>query len=360
MLPTRMRARLFDQLSVKTMQYLHLPETPRDESLNAQVYAMVEEEFFINGSITSHACVPELMAGMWLSGREIVLVSDQLNRTTKEAMAATLSQLNDCPYCGDMLISLVHGGGEHEVASHIFNGEENQVTDPDLREQLQWIKAVGTGALDSPPVPPFSKAQLPEAIGTLLQFNYVNRFSHVVMDGSPIGTPLGWQKAKAATLRLFGAELKTTTEKTLSPGRALELLPRSKVAPSDISWAAPNARITDALCRWIAAVERQSREVVSTEVRHCVQKSLTAWHGETMPLGLSWVEAELNGLNAEDRNVARLALLVAKAPYQVDSNTVKAVLGKTGDESRLVKVLAWASMAAARHIANRSLGPVLH
>ncbi len=72
---------------------------------------MIAEDFFINGSLTSHSRVPELLAGVWMGGRETILVTDRLGRTTKEAMTAVLSQTNECPYCGDMLVSLVYGAG---------------------------------------------------------------------------------------------------------------------------------------------------------------------------------------------------------------------------------------------------------
>ena len=66
------------------------------------------------------------MAAIWTAGRESMLVDDRLDRTTKEAMNAVLSQVNDCPYCGDMLISLVHAGGQHEAASNIFAKAKRQ------------------------------------------------------------------------------------------------------------------------------------------------------------------------------------------------------------------------------------------
>ena len=43
-------------------------------------------------------------------------------------MNAVLSQANDCPYCGDILISLVHASGKHEAASCIFAENEARIT----------------------------------------------------------------------------------------------------------------------------------------------------------------------------------------------------------------------------------------
>ena len=120
MLPATLRFWLFDTLSVKTMRFVSAVPTRQAEGLTKQVYEMIKEDFFKNGSLTSRSKVPELMAAIWTGGREAMLVEDKVDRTTKDAISAVLSQINDCPYCEDMLVSLVHAGGEHEAAGDIF------------------------------------------------------------------------------------------------------------------------------------------------------------------------------------------------------------------------------------------------
>ena len=99
MLPKRLRENLFERASVKTMRYVTAVPVRSAVGLVRRTYEMITEDFFVNGSLSSHSRVPELFAGSWLGGREIVLVSDHVDRTTKEAMGATLSYVNDCPYC---------------------------------------------------------------------------------------------------------------------------------------------------------------------------------------------------------------------------------------------------------------------
>ena len=345
MLPKRLREILFEKTSVKTMRYVRAVRAADATGLVERTYDMIAEDFFINGSLTSHSQVPELLAGTWMSGREIVVVTDQLDRTTKEAMGATLSYVNDCPYCADMLVSLVHGSGQHRAASSIFREEEAAISDPVLRSRLEWVRQVAVSGPQQVTEAPFSAGQMPEAIGTMFTLNYVNRFSHVAMDGSPVARPF-----KNTALRLFGYELRETTERRIAPGRGLDLLPPAAV-PDDLSWARSNPRIADTLSRWAAAVEREASHDVSTAVRQTVQHSLQSWHGETMPISRSWVEDEIQGLTGRDRDVARLALVVAKASYQVDESLVEAVLGDDRSETRLIRVLAYASFSAARRLA---------
>ena len=325
MLPKKLRFWLFEALSLKTMRYVHAIPRSKAAGLVAQVYDMIEDDFFINGSLISRSKVPELMAAIWTAGRESVLVDDYLDRTTKEAMNAVLSQVNDCPYCGDMLISLVHAGGNHDAALSIFSEKESQITNTTLRNRLIWVKSIATpGSKLNLPIP-FTAEELPEAIAALMAMSDINRFSHVVMDGSPVRAPLGLRFAKAAALRLFGGQLKATHVKPLTPGRALPLLPPASL-PTEMQWAISNPRIADVLARWTAVVERESSRVVSQEVRELVASNLQRWNGNLMPLSRSWVDSETLMLSGQDRAIARLALVLAKAPYQVGQGLVQDVL----------------------------------
>jgi AhpD family alkylhydroperoxidase len=343
---------LFETLSLKTMRYVHAIPRRSATGLTAQVYSMIEDDFFINGSLTSRSKVPALMTAIWTAGRESVLVDDRLDRTTKEAMNAVLSQVNDCPYCGDMLVSLVHASGQHEAAGKIFADSETAITDGVLRTRLAWVRSVASPVAREHPPTPFTAEELPEAIAALMAMSDLNRFSHVVMAGSPVTAPLGLRGIKAAGLRVFGGELRATHRKRLTPGRALSLLPAATLPP-DMRWAAPNPRIADALARWTAVVESEASSVVSRPVQDLVAGSLDAWQGEAMPMSRSWADLEVTALTGQDRAIARLALVLAKAPHQVGESLVEEVLREDRSEERFIRILAWASFSGARRFARR-------
>jgi hypothetical protein len=212
MLPSRIRYWLFDKLSVQTMRYVSAVPTRKAKGLTKKIYDMIREDFFKNGSLTSRSKVPELMAAIWTGGRESMLVADKIDRTTKDAISAVLSQINDCPYCEDMLISLVHAGGDHEAANDIFVQNDFDASDETLRQRLEWVRAVATPGNDQIPDTPFTEEQLPEVIGTLMGMSDINRFSHVVMEDSPVAAPFGMQSVKAWALKMFGSELKVTRQ----------------------------------------------------------------------------------------------------------------------------------------------------
>ena len=71
-----------------------------------------------------------------------------------------------------------------------------------------------------------------------------------------------------------------------------------------------------------------------------------------MPLSRSWVEQEIEGLTGEDFHTAKLILVVCKASYQFDDSLIKGVMGDIIDEQRLIRILSFAAMLAARRLAD--------
>lgn len=350
MLPKKLRFKLFDYMSLKTMRYVHAVPRSKASGIVKDVYNMIEDDFFVNGSLTSRSRVPELFAGVWSWGRESVLVSDKLDRTSKEAMTATLSAIVDCPYCGDMLVSLVHAGKQHDDAENIFSENEEEITDPVLRKRLTWVRAVATPGASPPAQIPFTEEELPEAIAALMSMADINRFSHVVMDGSPVDAPLGMASLKAMALRIFGSELRATHVRPLKPGRSHHLLPPAPL-PEDLAWAKPNPRIAEAVSRYAAAVEREANKIVPENVQRLVYASLKNWRVERMPMSRSWVENEISDLQGSDRDIARLALVLAKAAYQGDEKMYEKVLAISGNEENFIRILNWCTFTASRYFA---------
>jgi len=350
MLPANLRYWLFDVLSVQTMRYVTAVPRRKATGLMREVYDMIAEDFFRNGSLTSRSKVPQLMAAIWTAGRESMLVPDKVDRTTKDAVSAVLSQINDWPYCGDMLISLVYAAGEDEAARNILREENLAHVDEELHQRLEWVRAV-VGSCDTPiPQTPFTAEQLPEVIATIMAMSDINRYSHVVMDGSPVQAPFGLQPLKAIALWLFAGELRPTRNLTLEPGRALALLPPAEL-PDDMQWAAGNPRIADAMARYARVVEHEGAKVIPSNVQQVIRDSLTAWQGEEMPLDPGWADADVAGLSTADRVIAKLAIVLAKAPYRVTEGMVAELTVGGEDEERLVRILAWSSFTAARRVA---------
>ena len=88
------------------------------------------------------------------------------------------------------------------------------------------------------------------------------------------------------------------------------------------------------------------------DVRALVEKHLAGWRGEHAPLSRAWVEALVTSLDSAHRPIARLALLAARAAYQVDDQLIADFRAVMPDDKALLQTVAWASFAATRRIAS--------
>jgi hypothetical protein len=88
--------------------------------------------------------------------------------------------------------------------------------------------------------------------------------------------------------------------------------------------------------------------IPSSEV---ILAALDRWQGERMPLDGRWIEEDVGDLQGEDRAVARLAIVLAKASYRTTDEMIAQVMGPDRDEERFVRILAWTSFSAARRFA---------
>jgi len=241
-------------------------------------------------------------------------------------MAAAISRHNDCPYCEDMLVGLVHGDGDHQSASSLLRGENEEIADGELRERVRWAVSTVDPETDWSGSPPFGE-ELPEALGSVFAFGYIKRLSHVTMAGSPIQAPLGLDALKRGAVRFFGGELRDVAERSLEPGRALDLVEEAPV-PEDLWWAEPNPRVADALARWVGAVQRHAAPELSSATRDLVRAEVRDWEGERMPLSRRWADDAVERLGEDRRQTAR----------------------ESRGEAGLIRVLAWSAMVAVRHL----------
>jgi hypothetical protein len=347
MIPTKIRNRIFDQISGITMRKFFTPVSLTTAGdLAREVLTQSQRDFFVNGTITSHAACPILMAGMWSGGREVVLTNGQLPAWLKKALGASLSEVNQCPYCEDFLLSLTHGAKENDVAVSLRKRNLDAIQDELTRKRLQWAKASVDKHAPELNDPPFSADEMPEALGTLVVFGYTNKISDFTMEGSPIPNSV-----RSGALRLFGMELQESAELDLEHGTSLNLLPSAEL-PEDLWWAADNPLVAEGLARWNGVVEQEINHVLSPDVQDYIRRRLESWEGGPPPLSRSWVEEDISGLSGREKDLARVALLVAKASYQIDDKAIERVVAHGTSEAELVRLGAWGALIGAKTAAS--------
>jgi AhpD family alkylhydroperoxidase len=327
----------------KSIQYIKPVPPASDQGFVGDLYRQMQTDFMAGPVLTLHSPAPEVMAGVWSILRE-TLLAGIADRAGKEAVAATVSKLNECPFCVDAHTSLLHATGDHDVAGAILRGDTTGIRDAHLQSLVRWTLASRTAPTTELPTPPFTPAAAPEILGTALTFHYVNRMVNVFLRDSLLPLP---PALMGVTRRLMGATVGKGMVRPLRAGNSLQFVPQAQL-PDEFSWALPNQTVTRALAGFARVVEEGGRVALSEPVRCLVQEHVQAWQGEAVGISRRWVEDAVVDLPERERPQARLALLTALASYQVDEQTIADFQSYEPDDAQLIRATAWASFTAAR------------
>jgi len=315
----------------------------------AEVYAHVERDFgMLAPPVALHSPAPGPLAASWVMLRETLVAAGAVRRAAKEAVAAAVSLGNSCPYCVDVHSATLHGVVRGRDALAIAGDRIDSVADREVRAAAAWARVSGRRETAARHGPPGSAEQLPELVGVAVAFQYFNRMVHVFLPDSPIPAVVP-AAARGGFWRLLGRFMWPAARRSHEPGRSLELLPAAPL-PEDLSWAAGSHHIAAAFARAVAAVDAAAVTSVPEPVRDLVLARLAGWHGAPTGISRAWVEDAVAGLAAADRPSGRLALLTAMASYQVDDLVVDEFRAVRPDDSTLVELTSWASLAAARRV----------
>jgi AhpD family alkylhydroperoxidase len=352
-----MIAETFQDQMGKTIRYVQPIDRSAAQGLAAHAYQQMQIDFLPVPLLTLHSPVPELMAGVWSILRETLLAEPAGSaglRTYKEVVAATVSKINECPFCVDAHTTMLHATAEHNVAGAILRGEYERIGDPQLRTLAQWVLARRSADRhDSPP--PFPEEDSPALVGTAVTFHYINRMVNIFLGDSLLPVP---PALKGVSRRLLAAAAGKRFVRSVQQGKSLALVPQAAL-PDDLAWAASNPVIASAFAGFAKVVDECGQKALPEPVRILVNRRLQAWQGEKMGMSRHWVEEAIAELNEADRAAARLALLAALASYQVDAGVVSDFQVHYANDADLVAATAWASFAAARRVGTWFIEPVI-
>ncbi|HEY6406143.1 MAG TPA: hypothetical protein VIY29_01620, partial [Ktedonobacteraceae bacterium] len=330
----------------KYIKYVKPTEIATAQGLTAQVYAQIKGEIgIVPEPFTLHSPVPEILAGTWGIFRETMLTG-QVRRPIKEAVAAAVSESNRCPWCVDAHSIVLYAAGESEAARAIIDNATQHLKDSQMQAMIQWASATRTSGAPVLARPPFSSQEAAELVGAAITFHYLNRMVNVLL----VETNLPRNALlKSAMKRTLGWLYSGVTHKVYQPGASLDFLPDAPL-PADLVWAASAPNVAGAFSRFAAVVEQAGIVVLSPVVRSLICKHVNAWQGEDMGISRQWVDRAIDELSAKDQAAARTTLLTALAPHQVDAGVIEAFRIHWPTDNELVSALAWASFTVARRI----------
>ncbi|MEV6905533.1 carboxymuconolactone decarboxylase family protein [Amycolatopsis sp. NPDC051071] len=306
MAPTLVRLAL--RRALRETRYVRPVTFGRASGLVRDVYRQLERDFgMLAPPVALHSPSPPVLAASWLMLRESLAAAGETSRADREVVASLVSQANSCPYCVEVHGMALGSLGYASTASAVAAGDA--VPDP------------RSGAL--------SAGGRAELTAVAFTFHYLNRVVSVFLGASPLppSVPDSARSKAKAVLRRF---LKPVSG--VSPGLALDFVPPSA---DSVAWAAGNPVVEDAFSRASSAFAALT---ISPVVRDVVLRELSTWDGSPPGLSRAWVDS------VEDP-AARLALVVAKAAYQVDDALVAAA--GLGDRE-LVELVGWSSFVAAQ------------
>lgn len=302
----------------------------RAEGLLASVYGQIERDFgMLAPPMSLHSPAPAVLAAAWAMLRESLVVTTSVSRAAKEAVAAAVSAGNTCPYCVEV----------HTATLDALD------PDPATAAAARWAGA------DDGRASPFPDADTAQLVGVAVTFHYLNRVVNVFLGDSPLppALPAG---ARRRAGRVLGKVMRGPALRGADPGDAIGLLAPAPPAP-DLEWAAGEPRVLDAFGRAAATVDVAARDSVPPAVRELLAAELSGWDGRPPGLSRSWVDGPVDALATRDRPAGRLALLVAKASYQVDDDVVGAFRERRPADAALVELVSWAALSAARTVGAR-------
>lgn len=331
------------------IKYVDIVSPKRAEGVVADIYKQARREMgLLPEAVTLFSPSSDVGVASWATFRELMVATGQTSKMAKEAVAAVVSRKNSCPYCVDAHTIMLYGTGERGFAEQLLNGVAVSELESSLRPLAEWAEGSATKDTAAVGVTPFRPVQLPELLGTVVEFHFLNRMLNVLVGQTFLPGP---SRAHRVVRPVTGMLLSRKVRATNKPGQAAGFdFDAPPPLPKDLAWAAPNPSVAAALAGMAAATESASSKAASAAARQAVAQAIAAWTGEVPSLGLGWLDEILAGVAPGDQPTVRLALLTAFASYRVTDKDVAAYRADHGTDADLIGLLSWASFSAARRV----------
>ena len=336
---------IFRNAAPQAIRHLAKPDLLTREPVARSILDQAAREFQMAPPVTIHITDPELMAGLWHVARETYVV-DVEGRAMREAVAAAVSKINACPYC-----VTVHAGLFAASRQDARALEAPARLPPNIAAAHAWATASlspDSVAMREPALP---SSIIPQVFGTAFVYHYLNRLVSVFLVETPVALP-GMRTGVGRKIMhaSFGFLGKSIIARDPTPGQCV--VQRDAPLPSAFAWASSNPAISRALAHFALVAEQAGREAVPDVVRLLVESHLASWRGEQVPISRNRIEELVAPLDRKHQLSARLALVVARAAYQVDDALITDFRAVMPADKALLQTVAWASFAASKRIAS--------
>jgi AhpD family alkylhydroperoxidase len=327
------------------VQYVVPVKPSKSKGLVSEVYSQIKEDFGrIVEPFTLHSPIPTLLAGVWMTSRESELVGI-VPREIKEAVAASVSRLNKCPYCVDAHTIMIRATGEKKMAKFISQEQYEKISSHRTRKIVKW--ALATLSPNSKPIesPPFNSDEASEIIGTAVFYHYLNPLVSIFLGSSPIPIPFMKTSVKQIASHFFVKAV----NRPKNLGTSLILLPDKKL-PKDLFWAKDSPNIAGAYARFAGVMDDLEKIGVPMQTRETVHRYIDDWNPKASEFGLDCLKDATFKMEPQLRIATTIALLTVFAPFQITKETIHNFRRFFPQQRQLLGIIAWASFTKAVRI----------
>lgn len=130
---------IVDDMSSKQINYIKAVRPNDATSELANLYKQIRSDFQLVPPITLFSANPDMLAGLWAISRESQLAKGLISRSDKEAISSAISSMNNCSYCVDAHIGMLHGTAEHDTAKAMLNNNFGGIDNAKTKNMLNGL-----------------------------------------------------------------------------------------------------------------------------------------------------------------------------------------------------------------------------
>lgn len=343
--------------NARAVKYLEVQTLKDSRGKIREINRQINEDLGLAGPMSLSTPSERVHSVRWAVSRESYAASTFVNRRDKELLAATVSQINKCPYCAEGHSAFLRTGGEAGLAPAIADGTWKQLEDERTKSLIEWGLSTRKPEAAVVNKPPFTAKEAPEIIGTALEFHTLNRLVDIFLEESPMPEIMRHKWIREIALKMASLTVfREMISKKAVPGSSLKFIEETAV-PAKFKWAAPVPAFAKAIAAQQVLLDQIEKETIPQTSARVLEENLSQWNGEEMPLGRKWLEVAVSQISEKEKPVARLILLTAFSSYTVSEKDIMDFRGVMPSDRELLEVCYWAAAKTSQRIASWLTAP---
>ncbi len=320
----------------------------------------IARDFGLAGPLTLSTVSERVHAVRWVTARESYVVESSVKRVTKEIVAASVAQVNRCPYCEDAHGTSIVSAGDKITSKKIANGTWQTLKGEKKKQIIEWSLNTRNPNAEIIKNPPFSIHEAPEIIGTALVFHSTNRLVSIFLEESPLPNFLSGKLIKKTALKIAAKTLfKSMVEKQSTTGDGLEFINDYPI-PTSLKWSKSIPPFSKALAAEQVVLNEIEEELIPKKLAQLFIEKVNSWQGEEMPMGRSWLNEVIKPLSENEKPIAQIMFLAAFTPFAVTGKDIEDFRKAKPGDAALVEVCYWSIQLLTNRLSKWLVKPFIN